>query len=319
MDIQYLLWLQELKQALPSSVEQFFVIVSAIAASSALIIIPCILYWCLDKRAGQSIVFGFAMGSLCNQFLKNTVACYRPWVRSTAIHPTEAALPEATGYSFPSGHTQGATSLFGGLGWYLRKTHLPLSILCWAFVLLVGISRNFLGVHTPQDVIVALLEGIASVALGELLINWAGAQEGRDTKVLVIGVILATAFLVFVTVKPYPIDYDATGALLVDPVAMQVDCYKSGGLALGLVTGWYLERRKLSFVVDSNALGWKGIARRLFVGIVVVLAFHLAPRLLASVLTDQRCLELIKYFLTAFAAVFAAPLAFCAVERRRTA
>ena len=123
----------------------------------------------------------------------------------------------------------------------------------------------------------------------------------------------------FVTVKPYPIDYDATGALLVDPVAMQVDCYKSGGLALGLVTGWYLERRKLSFVVDSNALGWKGIARRLFVGIVVVLAFHLAPRLLASVLTDQRCLELIKYFLTAFAAVFAAPLAFCAVERRRTA
>lgn len=317
MDLQYLLWLQDLKALLPPFVEQFFVIVSAIAASSALIIIPCVLYWCLDKRAGQALVFGFSIGSLCNQFIKNTVACYRPWIRSTAIHPTQAALSEATGYSFPSGHTQGAMCLFGGLGWYLRKRRRILSVLCWVFVLLVGFSRNYLGVHTPQDVLVALLEGVASIALGELLVSWADDQAGRDTKVLIGSVLLVVAFMAFVTFKPYPLDYDANGALLVDPVAMQVDCYKSAGLMLGLMTGWYLERHYIMFEADSAALGRKGIALRLAIGIVVVLAFHLAPRLLGSVLTDQRWLEFVKYVLTAFAAVFVAPLAFTAVERRR--
>ena len=83
MDIQYLLWLQELKQALPSSVEQFFVIVSAIAASSALIVIPCVLYWCLDKRSGALALLAYGFSWLCNQLIKNTVCCYRPWIRDS--------------------------------------------------------------------------------------------------------------------------------------------------------------------------------------------------------------------------------------------
>ncbi len=147
VDISYLLWLQGIREALPSFFESFFALVSAIAASSALVVLPCLLYWCLDKRGGEFLLFSFSMGSMCNQLIKNTVCAYRPWIRSPDIHPTEGSLAEATGYSFPSGHTQAAATLIGASGWRYRKKWPALNVACWVFVLLVAFSRNFLVVR----------------------------------------------------------------------------------------------------------------------------------------------------------------------------
>ena len=316
MDISYLVWLQGVRDSLPVFFEQLFLLISAIATSKALIVIPCLLFWCLDKRAGQYVLFSFSLGNLVNQFIKNTACVYRPWIRDAAVQPVQAALPEATGYSFPSGHSVSAATLIGALGWNYRKRWPLLNVLCWVFVALVVLSRNILGVHTPQDVLVGLLEGVLLVIAVERLLVWIDERAGRDLVVLIVAVAVGVAYVAYVALKPYPLDYSETGELLVDPVAMQVDCFKSAGVFFGAVTGWFLERRFLAFEVDPKAAGVKRMVVRFAIGFAVVAVFHVAPRLLLSVGLDERWFELVKNGLTVFAAAFAGPAAFCAVERK---
>lgn len=315
MDLDYLLFLQGVREGLPGFVTQFFVAVSAIAASAVLVLVPCFIYWCLDKRGGQFLVFSFALASTCNQLVKSIACVYRPWVRSPAIRPVEAALPEATGYSFPSGHTQVAASVVGGLGYHYRKRWPALFVGCWVLVALVALSRNVLGVHAPQDVLVAITESVIIILLVDPLLRWVDDKDGRDAIVAVAGVAITLAFLVFCILKEYPVDYDATGAVLVDPKAMVVDCYKSAGASLGAFAGWFLERRLVGFETNARA-GWRRHGLRLFVGIVVVVAMHLAPRLLLLVGMTQEWYELVKSLSTILATTFVAPMAFSALERR---
>lgn len=316
MDITYLLWLQDLRLSAPPIVEQFFVVVSAIAASKALILLPCLLYWCLDKRAGQYLVFTFSFGTLLNQFVKNTVCAYRPWIRDAAISPAEGAIAEATGYSFPSGHTQTAGCLIGATGTYYRKRWPALFVLGWAFALLVAFSRNFLGVHTPQDVAVGLVESVLMVVICGKFLDWVDRGGSRDAIVLVVGLVVGFAYVAYVFLKPYPMDYDATGALLVDPVAMQVDCFKSGGVFIGAIVGWFMERRLVGFEVGPGG-GWKRLVLRLAIGFAAVAALHNAPKLvLLATSVDERWLELAKNFLTIWGAAYVGPAIFTAIERR---
>lgn len=317
MDIAYLLWLQGIRESVPHFVEQLFVVISAIAASKALIVIPALLFWCLDKRAGRYVLFTFAIGTLANQFVKNTVCAYRPWVRSADVHPSAGALEEATGYSFPSGHTTVSATLLGAIGWWYRKSIPVLTVVCWVFVLLVAFSRNFLGVHTPQDVVVGLLVGILSIAAVSRLLAWVDAGEGRDVRVLVVSLVVTVAFVAYAYLKPYPMDYDASGALMVDPVKMQVDCFKAAGVFVGAVLGWFLEKRYVKFEVDPKKFGWKRMALRFVVGMAVVLALYLCTKPLGAVLVDDRWCELVKNFILVFGAAYLAPLAFTAVERVR--
>lgn len=318
MDISYLLWWQGIRESLPEVVEHFFVVVSALAVHNALVLIPCLLFWCLDKRAGRYLILTFSIGTLLNQLIKNTVCCYRPWIRDAAVRPAEGALAEATGYSFPSGHTQGAACLFGSIGWYYRKRWPALLALCSAFVLLVGFSRNFLGVHTPQDVLVALAEGVVVLLVVERLLAWIDEADGRDARVLVVCLTGVAAYMLYVWLKPYPMDYDAAGALVVDPVVMQVDCFKAAGVFLGAMLGWFLEKRYVNFAVDPRAMGWKRLLVRFAIGMAVLVACHLAPRVFLLVGTDERIYEFAKNFSTFLGGVYVAPLVFSAVERRRS-
>ena len=317
MDIAYLLWLQGVRESLPPVVEQLFVAISAIAASSALIVIPALLFWCLDKRAGRYILFTFSIGTLANQFIKNTVCQYRPWVRSASVRPAAGALGEATGYSFPSGHVVGSATIMGAVGWWYRRRWPLLTALCWAFVLLVGFSRNFLGVHTPQDVLAGFVVGVLTVLAAERLLAWVDAGEGRDVGVLAVSLVLAVAFVAYAFLKPYPMDYDASGALLADPVLMQVDCFKAAGLLVGAVLGWFLEQRYVQFEVNPAKFGWKRMALRFVVGMAVMLLLLLSTRVLHVLLTDGRWYELAKNFMLVLGASYVAPLTFTMVERMR--
>ncbi|MBO5535524.1 MAG: phosphatase PAP2 family protein [Clostridia bacterium] len=63
------------------------------------------------------------------------------------------------GYSYPSGHSVTAATLYGSMAVCARKMMRWISVLCVILILLTGFSRNYLGVHTPQDVLVGLTEG----------------------------------------------------------------------------------------------------------------------------------------------------------------
>ncbi len=89
--------------------------------------------------------------------------------------------PAPRSFSFPSGHALFAVCFFGGIAVLLsHRLRGPLArILVWAIalvlIILIGVSRVYLGVHYPTDVIGGFAVGIvwvASVALGDRLAEW---------------------------------------------------------------------------------------------------------------------------------------------------
>ena len=263
-------------------------------------------------------MLAFTISSLAVNLIKSIACIYRPWIRSTLIHPSEEALPEATGYSFPSGHTQGATSLIGGAGTYFRDRDKGIPIACWTFVVLVGFSRCFLGVHTPQDVLVGFLIGLASILCAEPLLSWMEASERHARTFVVVAIVLAGAAIAFGVLKPYPSDI-VDGRVLMDTAPMKKNVTESASLFAGAVLGWYLERRFVGFATDATAHSLKTNAIRVAIGAVLVVALRYGTSWPLEGIVDSLVIDFIKNFFTTFGALFLAPWAFWTLERKKAA
>ncbi len=245
MDIRYLLAIQEFRDGAGSSLASFFQKMTYFGELNTLIIILAIIYWAVNKDFGTYLLMGWSGSRIMNGFLKITACIYRPWIRDPRIVPYGDSMTTATGYSFPSGHSTNGAALFGGIA--VRKD-MPkfLRGLSIAIMILIGFSRNFLGVHTPQDVVVGLLSGTLVMWLTVLLMKWIDANPDKDWLVLLIGALIAIAVAVYAGLKSYPEDY-IDGKLIVDGVKMANDTFKGVGYCLGFLIGWFLERRFVKF------------------------------------------------------------------------
>ena len=135
----------------------FFSTLTHLGSETLFMIISLVFFWCLDKKRGYFLLFTGFTGITCIQLLKMLFRIPRPWILDPTFTIVEAAREGATGYSFPSGHTLCGTTLFGGLA--ISAKHRAMRISGIAICLLVGLSRMYLGVHTPLDVSVSLLVG----------------------------------------------------------------------------------------------------------------------------------------------------------------
>lgn len=309
MDIDYLLWLQSLREALGPVIEQLANFVTELPNNPITILIPCLIYWCVSKKAGIFILMNLALGNNLNQSIKDTACTYRPWIRDSRVRPSAPALEHATGYSFPSGHSQAMVSIWGSAAISQREKHPVLNILAWVVIALVAFTRNFLGVHTPQDVVVGLLEGVLVLWLSTKVIAWAEKQE--PGRLLGIGVALAAIIIVYTLVKPYPVDY-VDGVLLVDPHEMQLDAFSNVGILLAFVLGWYLEQRFVQFSCDISR---DEKLRRVVIAFIVVAIFFGAARLL-KYSVGGIAYAFAKGFMPVLAGVWAGPATSEAIRRR---
>ena len=114
MDIDYLLMLQRFRERINGILTPFMELVSLFAISF-LILIPAFIYWCTDKRIGLYALSTYALSSVLTVVIKLTACVYRPWIRDSRIIPAGDSVRSATGYSFPSGHTANAASIYGGV------------------------------------------------------------------------------------------------------------------------------------------------------------------------------------------------------------
>lgn len=249
MDISILLALQDFRNGVGACLVSFMTKMSFIGEMNTVLIIIALIYWCVSKSFGQYLLLGWSGNRVVNGLLKVTACVYRPWIRDARIVPDGDALAAATGYSFPSGHSMNAAALYGG-GAIRKELPKALRIVLGIIVALIAFSRSYLGVHTPQDILVGTGVGLLVMWLTVKLMAWVEAHPGKDIWVMCVGIAIAVAVAVFAAVKGYPTDYDAAGKLLVDGAKMANDTYKGVGWCIGFLMGWVLERRYIHFTTD---------------------------------------------------------------------
>lgn len=252
MDIDILLALQQFREGAGSFLTDFFSKMTFFGELSTVIVIMAVVYWCVSKEFGAYLLMGWSGNRLVNGFLKVTACAYRPWIRDARIVPYGNSMTTATGYSFPSGHTMNGSTVYGGC--VVRKDlSKGFRIVMGLLIVLIGLSRCWLGVHTPQDILVGWVCGMLVMWLVAKLMRWIEAHPEKDLLVVCIGIVLAVLVAVYAGVKPYPVDYNAEGKILVDGAKMANDTFKGVGWCIAFLVGWILERRFVDFSTEVSS------------------------------------------------------------------
>lgn len=279
--------------------DTLFQAITLFAQETLVVVIICWLYWCLDKRKAYILGFTYFLSGLLVQGLKITFRIPRPWVLDSTFHPVSSALSGATGYSFPSGHTQSGTALFSTLGFASRK--YAGKFFCFFFMILIGFSRMYLGVHTPKDVLVSMF-----LTLGISAFIWYKAgpalTDTTHAKKISLGLLCICLFLGIYTFYLYI-------TKTADP-EMAKDALKACGAGLGFAVGYYLECTHIHFSVPKER---KQKIIRFLIGLLSVL---ILTGLFELTLKKFLIGSILSYFLLILWIVAGYPALFSRKEKR---
>lgn len=247
MDIEILLWLQNFRNATNNVLTPFMIWLSSFTYGG-LLFVPFIVYWCISKRGGMFILLSLNISEFLGTVIKMTFCVYRPFVRDSRIIP---AGHRSSGYSFPSGHTMAAAPIFGGCAAISRKNYER--IFCCVMIFLVMFARNYLGLHTPQDVIAGLILSVIVL----YAVNVIMSHTEHENLFAALGIFAVIAGIAYVSLKSYPEDYGLDGKLLVNAAKEIDDIYLYGGSLAGLIAGRLIEKKYIRFT--PSGFNVKGI------------------------------------------------------------
>lgn len=266
MDINYLLLLQNLREHTESFLASVMDWFTKMSISFWPLAVMLMIYWAFDRKAGRRMFAGMSLAYFMNGFLKLTCCVYRPWIRDSRIMPYGDSKVAATGYSFPSGHSTAATARYGSIGMWFRKRNKLITAVMFITIAITMFSRNYLGVHTPQDVLVGFAATVVMLVLGNVIENWSDKDaKKRDIIILVAGLILTVAAILYYEFKPYPLDYLSDGSLLVNPKKMIPDSFEGLGFVSAYVVCRIFERKGFNF---DEVMDWK---ERFFIGVLALI------------------------------------------------
>lgn len=236
--------------------------VTRLGEETVFMFIAMLVFWCVDKRRGYYLLSVGFVGTLINQWLKITFRVPRPWILAPDFQIVESAREAATGYSFPSGHTQSAVGSFGGVARFTSS--IWLKVLCIVLALLTAISRMYLGVHTPADVGVSLV--VAIVLIFVLYPLFESTLWFPNRMYAIIGVMLAAslAFVGFMEFYPFPADVDA------ENLASAVkNSYTMLGSVAGMLVVYAFDSKVVKF---STRAPWWGQVIKVIGGLALAIA-----------------------------------------------
>ena len=261
--------------------------VTLLGSEMFLMVGALIVLWCVNKKWGYYLLFVSSIGTTINQFLKNLFAIPRPWVKDPNFIIVEAARSAATGYSFPSGHTQTITGFLGGIARILKQWKYRVVLIL--IILLVAFSRMYLGVHTPLDVFVSLFIGTVLVYIFYPFFK----NEQHELLIMIIGVLLALGHVLFM-------EYKAIGVLVLDDNLIDglKNAYTCLGLALSIPVIFYIDRKYLKY--PTEAVWWAQIIKCV-IGLALLVGVRTLLKEPLLILTNgHNIADCIRYFLMAF-------------------
>ena len=263
--------------------------------------IAIILFWCVSKKEGYYILTVGFVGTIINQFLKLTFRIPRPWVKDPTFTIVESAREAATGYSFPSGHTQNSVGTFGGVAYAFKEKWVRIT--CIVFAVLVPFSRMYLGVHTPLDVGVSILVAIALILIIRPIIN--KTEEKPYVMYIFLGVMLAMAiaFVLYVELFNFPADIDphnyASGLK---------NAYTLLGALLGMIIAYPIEQKFIKFETKDK---WYINIIKVALGLGLVLGIKAGVKpVLNLIFNGHNVANAFRYMIIVLFAVCVYPLLF---------
>lgn len=265
------------------------------------IVAAVVVFWCVSKWEGYYLMTIAFCGTVLNQFLKLICRVPRPWMRDPNFTIVESARAEATGYSFPSGHTQNAIGLFGGMARWGGRRWVRLGLT--ALALVIAFSRMYLGVHTPADVGVSLVLAAALVLGLYPLMRRAQEKPRYMGYVLAAMLVVSGAFVVFVEAYGFSADTDAEN--LASGIG---NAWKMLGAVAGMTLAWLLDRRYIHF--ETQAVWWVQVIK-VAVGMALLLAIKSGLKApLLALLGHEGLAGGVRYFLLVLVAGAVWPLVF---------
>lgn len=290
-----LYWFESIRNPV---LDKIMLLITGLGEETAFLALAIIFFWCIDKRRGYYILSVGFFGTIINQFLKMSFRIDRPFEIHKDFNAVEGALEEATGFSFPSGHTQSSVGTFGSIA--KTAANKAFQILCIAIAILVPISRMYLGVHTPQDVLVSAVIAVSLIFL--VYPFTAGKHQKYFPVVILVMIVLSVAYIIFVMTYNFPSDVNAERLL-----SGKESAFTLFGALCGLIVVYTVDEKWLDFPV--KAVWWAQLIK-VVIGLCLVLAVKSG---LKSILNDIFGVFVgrgVRYFLVVLVAGFLWPLSF---------
>ncbi len=264
--MEFLYFLQSIRNPV---FDFFFDLVTKLGEETVFLAIAIFFFWCVNKREGFYILITGLFGTVINQGLKISCRIERPWIQDPNFQIIESARAEATGYSFPSGHTQNIAGTFGSIGRFSSK--LWVRIISIVIIVLVAFSRMYLGVHTPYDVVVSL--GIATLLVFILHPFFAKEERFERSFPWIVGIatIFALGLLIYVNLLPSSID--GVEQIYIDSYAQNIESARKNAATLfgcmaGLLVVYPIDRLYTKFKTEAR---WYAQVIKLVLGLGLVI------------------------------------------------
>ena len=287
--MDFLYWLQSIANPF---LDFIFENISLLFNQTLLITIVCYLYWCYDKKVASKLAISFFASGLFVQTMKIVFRIPRPWILDSRIQPTEKMMETATGYSFPSGHTQTATSICYGVVENFKKSKLKYVFIVFPFLMMF--SRMYVRVLSPLDVTVSFIVSSLVVFTCIYLLN--KDYEKYMKMLCYVFSLIAVCGLIYAMVI---VNNGVSTYVLVK------DAIKTYGAVFGFALGMVMEMKYLNFEVKKRTLKENIII--IFIGLIGTLTMKSG---LKFVLPEHMFSDVFRYFMTIFWVMFLYPAIF---------